>query len=206
VRRRRPPGTASVSGFDVRFDAADGVANDVFARGTGAVGGSFFEFSDAAGDIAAGPGCFPVDDGVSVPVVRCETDFIDPNLVIDLGDGSDRLQTAIGSVSTDVDVLAGPGNDTVKTVGGGFTHLFGDSGADVLNHGGGKWGELHGQAGPDDLTGGRGADLLLGGFGADVLRAVDGVADEVRCGGVFDGDRALVDEDLDFVRECEHVN
>lgn len=62
---------------------------------------------------------------------------------------------------------------------------------------------IDGGAGVDDVTGGGGADVLFGGPGIDVMRARDGGADRVQCGG--DGGSAIVDT-IDTVLECSPVD
>jgi hypothetical protein len=63
---------------------------------------------------------------------------------------------------------------------------------------------LVGGAGPDTLIGGLGKDKLFGGKGSDVLKARDGVADRLDCGGGAN-DIAIADSH-DVVRaNCERV-
>ncbi len=63
---------------------------------------------------------------------------------------------------------------------------------------------LMGGRGRDRLTGDEGEDLLKSGGGSDRVRAVDGEADEVRC-GTGRKDRARIDAGLDTTAGCERV-
>lgn len=75
----------------------------------------------------------------------------------------------------------------------GDDRLAGRKGRDVLKGG----------IGLDLLVGGKAFDRMLGGPGDDVIRARDGMADLIECGGGVD--RAIVDGTEDGVFDCEEV-
>jgi len=81
--------------------------------------------------------------------------------------------------------------------------VAGQRGADRIRGGDGD-DCLTGGRGRDRIDGEAGEDLVKGGGASDRLRAVDGEADEVRC-GTGRKDRARVDAKLDVVVACERV-
>jgi RTX calcium-binding nonapeptide repeat (4 copies) len=111
---RGPNEHSTVSVFSLSFRAAPGEANDVTfdASPAGVM------VRDAGAPVAAGSGCQPVPGGAqcSQPIAGA---------AVDLGDGDDRIVTAL----LQVDVLGGPGDDTIE-VGSGT--LDGGHGADVM--------------------------------------------------------------------------
>lgn len=113
--------------------------------------------------------------------------------------------------TTDQDVWAGAGNDTVT--GGDFAQTIdGADGADIilrrggndsLRGGTGTWGDqLYGEAGDDTLDGQIGNDLLEGGDGNDVLRAGGGtvVPDADTVGGSNGNDSLYGGPDADLLQ------
>lgn len=112
------------------------------------------------------------------------------NLVVEAGDGDDRIATGAGNDRID----AGLGDDTVAS-GDGRDDLFGNAGADRLEagagddvvYGGDGADRLHGGDGVDFLEGGRGNDALAGDVGKDMLSG--GLDDDSLRGG--DGDDAV---------------
>jgi hypothetical protein len=117
----------------------------------------------------------------------------------DLLDYSDR--TAAVSVRIDGrsnDGEAGEGDDVASDIedfkGGAGDDVFITN--ELVN-------QLYGGAGNDTLAAGAGADLLDGGDGDDTLQALDGEADEVRCGA--GDDTAEVDAIDTVAPDCESV-
>ena len=101
------------------------------------------------------------------------------NLVIEAGDGDDKIATGAGNDRVD----AGLGDDAVAT-GAGRDDLFGNAGADRLDAGAGD-DVVYGGDGADELRGGDGVDFLEGGRGNDAL---DGDAGKDMLSGGLDDD------------------
>jgi Ca2+-binding RTX toxin-like protein len=131
----------------------------------------------------------------------------------DLLQGSDGADLLVGSGGSDA-LFGRGGNDELE---GGRRRspettndrLHGGPGSDTLNGGGGN-DLLRGGLGPDQLFGfygrdvlygGPGLDLMGGGLGNDRLRARDGLAEQIDCGGGWDRVRHDV---IDFLAtNCE---
>src|SRR5207248_124701 len=100
--------------------------------------------------------------GIPVIRVQCRSWWIEAwatRLIIDLGDGADRLQaTGMGPAGASMVADGGPGNDL----------LIGGSGNDSLS-GGNDDDILLGGSGNDQLRGGDGNDRLIGEAGNDRL-------------------------------------
>jgi Ca2+-binding RTX toxin-like protein len=99
------------------------------------------------------------------------------------------------------DNLYGIGGNDVLYGRGKHDCLYGGEGNDRLYGSGGR-DRLFGDAGHDRLVGGRAADRFNGGRGRDVIRARDGNAEVVRCGG--GRDTAYINRG-DRTRGCERV-
>jgi Ca2+-binding RTX toxin-like protein len=105
-------------------------------------------------------------------------------IVADGGEGNDTIEIA-ASVTAEVELRGGAGNDTL-TAGGGPAVLVGGDGNDSLIAGS-VASTLDGGAGDDTLVGGSQADTLRGGLGNDTL--VGGSGEDTLVGG--DGDDHL---------------
>jgi Ca2+-binding RTX toxin-like protein len=88
--------------------------------------------------------------------------------------GDDKLTTAPG-IALNMNIDAGPGNDTINT-GDGNDVVLGGDGDDTLNGAGGG-DRLVGERGTDTMNGGAGDDTLVwnNGEGSDVMNGDDGV-------------------------------
>jgi Ca2+-binding RTX toxin-like protein len=179
----------TVDGDAVRFSSRDAISRNTLTVTTE---GSQVRFSDPSvdGGIAPGP-CEPgaVDPDGFIREVLCP---LRPatRLVIDVADREDSVtvRAAVPAV-----VLGGPGAD-VLVASDAATTLDGGVGDDRLTGG----------AGADVLDGGAGIDVLDGGAGDDEVRARDGVADRVACGG--GSDRGLADAVDAVDLDCEAVD
>ena len=108
----------------------------------------------------------------------------------DILDGTGAAELAFGLGGADL--IRGRGGDDCAIGGSGNDRLFGGAGRDRLTGG----------PGADTLVGGPGANRYDAGAGDDVIKAANGRAELVSCGG--GRDRARVDGS-DKVRNCERV-
>jgi Ca2+-binding RTX toxin-like protein len=165
-----------VSGAVITFDAAGGVDNLL----TVASDSSQVDFTDAAGSITAGPGCFVFATSPS-QIVRCISTSTNPDLEVELHNGDDRATLRVSSLITDVTVQGDLGDDVVTQIGG-RSLMYGGLGSDSLNYNGTRGAFMEGNDGNDTLDGGDGADHLDGGWNADTIRG--GAGDDTLIGGL----------------------
>jgi hypothetical protein len=169
--------------------------------------------ADTAG-ITAGAGCTQSTS----TLVDCGSTRPNPDVVVTLGDGSDRLSVnaspELRSLSADggpgddrittdgtADVVhGGDGNDTIGTTAG-EDQAFGDAGNDIVNGG----------SSSDTVSGGPGQDRIEGDgsisccWGDDRIDARDGEMDQVSCG--LGSDIVTADSgDVIESGECESVD
>jgi hypothetical protein len=137
--------TVAATDGTIAFTAASGEANNL----TVSHAGGSVRFSDpAVSAMTAGPGC-----SVSGPQ-RVDCAAVDPKrIVVDLGDGNDRLS---GQSLVPFSAYGGLGNDQIGLFGGDDVVDAG-SGNDTVDTG---WGD-------DTIDGGEGADSIGGGYGRD---------------------------------------
>lgn len=100
------------------------------------------------------------------------------NMVVDAGEGNDRITTGSGDDRVD----GGAGDDIIRSAGG-RNDLFGNSGNDEI-HGGGDVNIIHGGDGDDILNAGTGTNFIEGGAGADVINGAGG--DDIISAGLGD--------------------
>lgn len=112
--------------------------------------------------------------GIAAGTFGAATFIENSGTIIGLGDAirmnTGYLQlTNTGKLVGDVHCFSGE-NDTITNAGTitGSVHLGG--GVDVFSNAGGTSGEVFGDGGNDQITGGRGADILIGGDGNDTLK------------------------------------
>ena len=203
---------ASKNGNTLTVAAAAGEVNDVTVQaGLGGV-----SVRDTAG-VTAGDGCAPYMFDPS----RIDCPGETPDVVVVLGDGSDRLTLNvdgvgyIGAVTIDAGsgddqlvlsaaretVSAGEGNDNIEARSGD-DQLAGGPGDDVINGG----------SDSDTIEGGAGRDRLEGdcsgcfGPGNDTINSRDGEADTVSC---WLGTDVVTADELDVIEgdgQCESVD
>ena len=102
------------------------------------------------------------------------------SIVIDVHCGNDSV-TIHGSVSEDVSMSGGHGNDTLTHNGSGTLDVSGGSGNDLIQ-GGAAFGYLRGNGGNDTIFGGASGDVIVGGAGDDAVLSGGGL--DVVLGGV----------------------
>lgn len=90
------------------------------------------------------------------------------NMVVDAGDGDDRIVTGMGDDRVD----GGAGDDYIRSAGG-RNDLFGNSGNDEI-HGGDGVNIIHGGDGDDVLHAGGGTNFVEGGAGNDAIHGAGG--------------------------------
>lgn len=156
----------------VTLSAAPGEANDVTIAQD--ADGRAFALADRGAALSAGPGCEAQDAGA----VRCDvkaqtTDpkYASVRLEVELGDANDALRFSGPGAYVEGSAFTfhgGAGDDRLIT---SFGDLHGDAGDDDLRHEGpgGHGVDIDGGDGADVLTGGPGGDDLLGGAGDDRL-------------------------------------
>jgi RTX calcium-binding nonapeptide repeat (4 copies) len=151
-------------------------------------GNSGGDGSDGGGDGSDGDGSGGPGSATAGPDTITGTDG--PDRLCGLG-GDDSIDGLRGDDTLFGDGCAGAVGATAAAAGGDDM-LRGGPGGDDLRGGGGK----------DRLKGGGGTNRYAGGGGKDVLKARNGKAETVNCGG--GRDRAVVDSS-DTVRGCEKV-
>lgn len=90
------------------------------------------------------------------------------NMVVDAGEGNDRITTGSGDDRVD----GGTGDDVIRSAGG-RNDLFGNSGNDEI-HGGDGVNIIHGGDGDDVLNAGAGVNFVEGGAGNDAINGAGG--------------------------------
>lgn len=98
------------------------------------------------------------------------------NMVVDAGDGDDRIVTGSGDDRVD----GGAGDDYIRSAGG-RNDLFGNAGNDEI-HGGDGVNIIHGGDGDDTLNAGAGVNFIEGGAGDDVITGAGG--EDIISGGL----------------------
>jgi len=94
------------------------------------------------------------------------------SIIVNAGDGGDRVVMSLTTASTTVIVHGDAGNDTISG-SGGAEQLFGDVGHDSISGGDGN-DTITGGNGNDTLSGGAGTDVLNGNAGSDSMLSGDG--------------------------------
>ncbi|MCE7033527.1 M91 family zinc metallopeptidase [Lysobacter sp. GX 14042] len=100
------------------------------------------------------------------------------NMVVDAGEGNDRITTGMGDDRVD----GGAGDDYIASAGG-RNDLFGNSGNDEI-HGGEGVNIIHGGDGDDALYAGSGVNFIEGGAGDDRIQGAGG--EDIISGGLGD--------------------
>ena len=140
--------TATLSGARLSVTAGSGEANRInIAEDAGG-----FTITDIVA-LTAGPGC----QSVNAAMVRCPTAAADRRVLVDAGDGDNRVVLK-SDAGTEGELRGGDGRD----------RLFGGDGDDALLGGDGV-DTLQGGPGFNTLDGGLGDDFLYGGTGRDRL-------------------------------------
>jgi Ca2+-binding RTX toxin-like protein len=155
--------------------------------------------SDPAGLALDGPFC-ALD---SATVARCQN--LGPGILVALHAGDNRIAAARNLSARKLTYVGGNDSDNVQIRFAGRTVVFPQVGADIVRGGpgddlindNGGADRFFGGGGHDFIRGGPGRDELSGGSGPDRLHADDDDHDAlIDCGG-DEGDRAIVDRDLD---------
>ena len=149
------------------FNDAAGAADNVRVSHRGAR----LRFGDLSATVNAGAGCA----AAGPHAVTCNGAAIRA-VVVKLGEGDDRVIVRAQLRAGPVEVVAGPGQDIVRTEGPSIEALGGPGGdviyggprSDRLQGGPGN-DELRSHGGPDVILGLGGDDLAVGGSGADVI-------------------------------------
>lgn len=202
---------ASKSGNTITIAAGAGETNNIQLRSECCY--YIARISDAAG-ITAADGCFQE----TATLVNCDSTRPNPDVVVTLGDGNDKLTILADPELASLNADGGPGDDEIYS--DGTTDLIrGGDGNDSLGASAGE-DQVFGEGGDDIVVGGSGADRVSGGsgkdriegdgtlsccWGSDTIDSRDGEVDQVSCGlgsDVVTGDAVDVFES----GECESLD
>jgi Ca2+-binding RTX toxin-like protein len=161
-------GDDSIAGGDGDDVLQGGLGNDTLTGGAGrsimlgGLGNDVMTGGDAADLLEGGAGDDTLTGGLGNDTLVSD----DGADVLDGGDGDDLLDGEGGDGST---VFGGQGNDTFSGGVAGSNLAYGGDGNDRLGSASGSPESLHGDAGDDDIFGGRSNDELFGGSGTDTI-------------------------------------